>query len=452
MGASHNPNPTIRRAVIRPAVASPQASASIDAPQKSAGRRTRDALGEFRQYVDWLEKKWLSDDPAPNLSELEATPIQHTDDVVQERWDGPTSQSQAVPVPMAHTTFTPESQSAPIVPSSKPIVELPSQRDQLIAKISAAIAATLQGGESEDWEQQAHTYLQERGVTSPVTLSSGPATEWSPALSQDDEEILVGELLRQRTESQLAPPPSRAPNPTPQTVAAATTQDDCPIPLDVAAWDVEDFRWPVVTNQLIVSAGQVLQELLQASSGSATNGAQRMAITSAQRTQGATSVAISLARWAAAQGHRTLLIDADVACPSLSSRVGMDSSLSWLNGINRDLPIAELIIRSRRSNLCVMPLASKVSRVIWPRFIFDCLGELLDPVASQFDLILIDAGSASQLLDELSQPGHLLDGLLLINDGDPKSLSTIQRRLLTFGIQHLVLVENRQHSAVPQVA
>lgn len=225
------------------------------------------------------------------------------------------------------------------------------------------------------------------------------------------------------------------------------------VPMEVAAWDVEDFRWPVVTNQMIVTGGPAIEGLLSAVTTQLPSGSRRLAVSGVGRIQGATSIAISIARWAVAAGQRTLLIDADVASPNLSGRLGLASDISWLNGINNELPVSELIIRSKKTNLCVMPLASSITRVTWPRFIFDNLGELLDPILSQFDLVIVDSGPASQLLDELSSPARLIDGVMLVNDvNDPKKLESIQTRLATFGVERLILADNRVPHANTNVA
>ncbi|MEL7500075.1 MAG: hypothetical protein AAFN77_20915 [Planctomycetota bacterium] len=225
------------------------------------------------------------------------------------------------------------------------------------------------------------------------------------------------------------------------------------IPLELAAWDVEDFRWPVVSNQMIVTGGASIEGLVNASISQLKQQPRRVAVTGIGRKQGTTSIAISVARWATAAGYRTLVVDADVASPSLSGRLGLASDMSWLNGINDEMPVSELIIRSKKSNICVMPLASSVTRVTWPRFIFDNLGAVLEPIQYAFDVILIDAGPASQLLDELSSPSRLIDSVMLVNDtAEPKKLDTFQTRLAAFGIEKFVVADNRVPESKPNVA
>ena len=100
-----------------------------------------------------------------------------------------------------------------------------------------------------------------------------------------------------------------------------------------------------------------------------------------------------------------------------------------------------------------MPLVSNVQRVTWPRFIFDNLGEMLNKAESYFDLVLIDAGPVSQLLDELSSPEQLLDTMVLVDSNAKlKEIEVYQNRLQTFGINNIVLAENRRHGAAINAA
>jgi len=232
-----------------------------------------------------------------------------------------------------------------------------------------------------------------------------------------------------------------------------TAPQDAAVPLEAASWDVEDFRWSPLSNQMLNSGGQAIKDLLDVALAPTTTKTKRIAVAGAGRGQGATTIASALARAGNQAGFKTLLIDADVASPQLSQTVGLSAKISWLAGIGTELPLGEVVIRSKKTNLCLMPLSATVNRVTWPRFIFDNLGEMLANVESHFDLVLIDAGPASQLLDELSNPGQLLDAMVLVDSNAKlKEIEVYQNRLQTFGIDHLVLAENRKPESALDVA
>lgn len=401
----------------------------------------------------------------------------------------------------------------PELPYSSIVVD--DQAAEVVATISAAIASVIQERSEEEVRQEADAYLRKTArpipTTMPVSAShqadvmEGAQVDSQERIDEISDDMLndiirqrmaqleessdVNDLLQERIErhdaalepsdtipfaqevdakvamvaqpvAEFAAWDAAGQDATPMVVmsdAQEQTQselaDENDVPVSLAAWDVEDFRWPLVTNQMIVKGGHAIGGLLQALVEQLPDVPRRVAISGVGRIQGTTSIAIGIARWSAAAGYRTLLIDADVASPSLSQRLGMTSEISWLNGINDELPPAELIIRSKKSNLCVMPLAASVTRVTWPRFIFDNLGEVLGSVKNSFDLILIDSGPASQLLDELSTPNKLLDSVVVVNEsGDPAGLETTMTRLSTFGIDRFVMAENRVGEAKPNVA
>ncbi len=58
-------------------------------------------------------------------------------------------------------------------------------------------------------------------------------------------------------------------------------------------------------------------------------GRRRVALIGAERAVGRTTVAMSLARRAAAQGASCVLVDADFAQPELAPRLGIVAELGW---------------------------------------------------------------------------------------------------------------------------
>ena len=204
---------------------------------------------------------------------------------------------------------------------------------------------------------------------------------------------------------------------------------------------------------MLTGGGEAIKNLLDVTLERTTCKTKRLAVAGAGRGQGTSTIATALARAGNQAGLKTLLIDADVASPQLSQTVGLAAKISWLKGIGNDLPLGEVVIRSKKTNLCLMPLSATIDRVTWPRFIFDNLAEMLAQAESHFDLIVIDAGPASQLLDELSNPEQLLDAMVLVDStAKLKEIEVYQNRLQTFGIENLVLAENRKPESAVDVA
>jgi len=267
----------------------------------------------------------------------------------------------------------------------------------------------------------------------------------------DDISVAIASTLTDVPDQQIK---DKLPSPAPE-ISTPTNSITNGLPVEVAAWDVEDFRWPTLSNQMIATASEAMQELFsQVHNVSQKDGARpsnRLAITGAGRGEGTSTIAISLARWAAACGKSVLLIDADLNSPSLTTQIGLQHGLSWLKAVDRNDDPSEVIIRSQRTELCVMPLAPLGARSSYPRCLFDSLGPFLGKIESHFDWIVMDFGPGSQLLSELSRPELLVDSALLIGSGsDAKGLDSLQRRLQSLGLERLVLAHNsvrRQEAA-----
>jgi Mrp family chromosome partitioning ATPase len=232
------------------------------------------------------------------------------------------------------------------------------------------------------------------------------------------------------------------------------------IPVNVAAWDVEEFRWPKITDQMINLGGQAIGQLVSTVLETVAGTRRRIAVTAPDRRLGTTSIAISLARWVANEGGRVLLVDADLAHPELSTLVGLGPGISWHNALianARDAEVgmqhpAEYIIRSQKSPLCVMPLAtsSASSQSIGNRY--DQLGQLLDPVTFDFDLILLDVGPCSQLIADLSVGQGLVDTALIVHQEKGYKVSQIQNQLRSLDIEQFVFAQNAASQSRSNVA
>ena len=148
-----------------------------------------------------------------------------------------------------------------------------------------------------------------------------------------------------------------------------------------------------------------------------------------------------------------MLVDGDIASPTLGTDIGLAPNLSWINAVSQSLPPAEVIVRSQKTNLCVMPMSKLVSRVTWPRFIFDSLGELINNVRNHFDLVVLDLGPTSQLLAELSRPDNLVDATLLVHDGIAHAkFNNTKARLESFGLKKIMIAQNRARKTRASVA
>lgn len=220
------------------------------------------------------------------------------------------------------------------------------------------------------------------------------------------------------------------------------------ISVDLAAWDVEEFHWPEVTDHILQKATAQMDQLTHYCLDSLAAGEQRVVVTGLRRRQGTSTIASVVARWAVANARSVLLVDADFADPKLSRSIGLSQEVSWLNVIRESLPTSESIIRSRSSGVCVMPLAAAALDQQSPGHLLDQLASILDEVKHGFDMVLVDAGPIGQIANELTSASKLLDAMLIV-DEDPSSVAfrEIKEALVKFGVKKFIAAQNSARPA-----
>lgn len=376
-------------------------------------------------------------DPSPSEPAPEPARVQAYTTNLFQRIDSP--HGPEVLLPTAHLSFPEES---PVTARPLPVDPISvAETETIVATVSKAIAAVLTELPEPNFDGKIESHFQSTIHAGMIeTIVSG-----SSVVPIDSDPLDLPQF------SQSASP--EIATPTENVAVTQPSKPDKEIPTYVAAWDVEDFRWPSVTNRMIISGGKAIDQLARSVFSLTSPEQQRVAITGLGRGEGTSSIAISLARWSAACGKKVLLVDADIASPTLSSDIGLAPNLSWINAVSQSLPPAEVIVRSQKTDLCVMPMSKMVSRVTWPRFIFDSLGELIDNVRNHFDLVILDMGPASQLLAELSSPKRLVDATLIVHDGVHSSeFNKTKQRLDEFGIDKFMVAQNRARKDQANVA
>ena len=154
------------------------------------------------------------------------------------------------------------------------------------------------------------------------------------------------------------------------------------------AWEVDAFRWPELCQQLDEQTRGRLAQSGDELSVAAQDGLKVLAVTSWQRAEGRTSVAVSLARAAALAGSRVALLDADAANPELARRLGMEAPCDWREVVGRGEPLSEAAVASLEDRVTLLPrtLPTNEDGDSIDQFMLSTLSEL----RRHFDLIVVD--------------------------------------------------------------
>ncbi len=156
-----------------------------------------------------------------------------------------------------------------------------------------------------------------------------------------------------------------------------------------AAWEVDAFCWPEVCAQLDSASNGQLQESGEEIAAAARQGLRVLAVTSIHRQEGRTTLALSLARHAAAAGCRVALLDADAGNPELARQLGLESPCSWHDVAREQQPLTEAAIYSLEDGVTLFPLTTPADGHIGAMDDAVLL-QTLHGLSGWFDLIVVD--------------------------------------------------------------
>jgi Mrp family chromosome partitioning ATPase len=229
------------------------------------------------------------------------------------------------------------------------------------------------------------------------------------------------------------------------------------------SWEVDAFMWPELTDRLLRRETRRFTLLTEKLADVARSGRNVVAVTSPVREQGRTTLALCLARRAAAAGLNVAVVDADFENPCLAQRLRVNPTCGWQDTLAARLPLAEAAVHSTRDGVTLLPLrVASIGRDDDAALDPTAVTELIDQLSRCFDLVIldmepVDAEEVSDTADatepeSAASAGGLhaaLVALLVVDPAsDERQLHSAVAQLRSARIETLGVVENFFTSAV----
>lgn len=392
---------------------------------------------------------------AKNHFAADAALDQHDDREVHAAHDAPRSvQRHTVhaahdAVPAAHATFAHggSASAAPAPERSRPVVEHPlySARTDVPLPSRPLFA----------------TRIAAPPVVPPPAQHASPSAH--PAQAAHDVVTRTAQRAVGRPASSGRTPSYEEPTPSPSTRRQAVANSNPPSASRTAArtspatrtlvpaWEVDEFQWPrgcsIAWEQACDEFAGLGEQLTQVNA----HGLRVLGITSVAAHEGRSTLAMCLARAAAAQGLRTLLLDADLENPQLAPALGIDARHDWTEVLGEALPLEEAAVTSVADQLTLLPLlpgtSGRANLLRLPQF-----AAFVAQLVEVTDLVLVDLPPLESNSLPLARPGHAspLDAVVLVRDVRQTNVAQLreaQRRLDVGGVVSVGVIENFVASA-----
>lgn len=221
------------------------------------------------------------------------------------------------------------------------------------------------------------------------------------------------------------------------------------LPLPVAfspSWEVDRFVWPEVLKQIEqsdVAAFHAISKHLRLANQ---DGLKVMAVTSGERGVGRSTVAMHLARCAAASGLKVALVDADGFHPSLIDQLKLDLEHGWQECLFENVPLEEVAVKSLEDNMTFFPLTSVIPtqqlHVNLHR-----MAKVVKRISLAFDMVFLDSNRLNleqRDLIGISQE-RTIDAAIVVTDSElsiKEKVDTAVSILHGMGIASVGLVQN----------
>jgi Mrp family chromosome partitioning ATPase len=230
------------------------------------------------------------------------------------------------------------------------------------------------------------------------------------------------------------------------TAAAASS---LPLPVAFApSWEVDCFLWPEVVKQIERSHADAFRQIGKHLCTANRDGLKVMAITSGERGVGRSTVAMHMARSAAASGLKVALVEGDAFCPSLIDQLRLDVEHGWADCLFENVPLHEAAVHSIQDGITLFPLKSVISAQELHANLHR-MAKLIKRISTLFDIVFIDANRLN--LEQRDLVGvsqeSVIDAAIVVVDTElsiKEKVDSAVSILQNMGLSSIGLVENFQ--------
>lgn len=418
-----------------------------------------------------------SAEPAPEVREAPAAPLveapRRVDPSLSQSWSIDTAslpsadavaEEPVVQADLWHVNLIPAPASADAEEAQRAsVVPAPHIRSWAPAEASehTPVSAAKEGAKKD------------AAVEAPAMRIDGihPAAESSPhmVIERRPAEAQAVQVADKREERKVSPPIAKPLGP--QTVhSAATATSGAPaqgtavkappitgapakpnkpaIPIEPPAnpplranYEVDQIRWPEISNNLLSLSPDGFDAMLERLMGGPTKHPACL-ITSCRRGEGRKIIMSCLARRLAQKGQRVLLVDADFEKAGLAQALRLSPAAGWDDVVRERMPIEEALVESISEPVTVMPMRQGETGMEMS------LLTLVERARFRWDAILVDAGPMDTpenlLRDNFWK--RLTDARALVvrnvRGTEVASAMQVGRHLESLGIRNWFIAEN----------
>lgn len=205
-----------------------------------------------------------------------------------------------------------------------------------------------------------------------------------------------------------------------------------------ADWEVDAFEIPRSVAELFFDE-QLFRSIAEQMEKSVRTGLESVLVTSVQKGEGRSTVAIGMAIAAAATGLNVAIVDTSIPKPSLIDQFALDVSQGWPDALRTGNRLETVSVVSLEDGVTLVPFDEEN---VGSLTALD-LDQLLDAINNAFDLVLFDTPTIDSWITH--KIASATDSSLLVRDMRRTSASEVELaadRLRRMGVRGVGVIEN----------
>jgi Mrp family chromosome partitioning ATPase len=214
-------------------------------------------------------------------------------------------------------------------------------------------------------------------------------------------------------------------------------------------FEVDEFRWPAITDELLGSSQKLLLPVVNALLAAAAEGRSLVGLAGTNIGVGSSTVTMCLARAIAQSGHSIAVVDANFAEANLASTLGLEFDAGWEDVLAGQIPLAECAVLSLADKITLIPLGGN-SAAFTDRLSSIQSSVIAGMLRYHHDIVLFDLGTVNDAqqfaaMKSIVEHCRLDVGIIVAPTGgkDVATLHGIDQLSTLFGPLCLGVIGNR---------
>lgn len=278
-----------------------------------------------------------------------------------------------------------------------------------------------------------------------IRENNAPRDSWAPEPMPSPHFRFPNESQPAASAPPTPPAQTQAPTTERRPLSAFATPEPAPTTAFNPVFEVDAFRWPKITDQLLAEHHELLIPVAEQLLDVSEQGRSLIGLAGTRPDVGCSTLLLSLARLMGSVDKSIAIIDANFAKASLAQDLGLEFEVGWEQVLTGELPLAECVVKSIDDRMALLPLTRPHTHA------HELLASIHTSITAgvlryHYDVVLFNLGAAVHAPQDAAAYNIMehcrLDANVIVADTERTGLEPMDTLLSLFGSTCLGVIGN----------